>query len=113
MLLVVDEHPNKLSNKKTTEQQIEPVTQLQPHDSLSNKQMTINKGLLNICGKKGSCDNSQMTVETSGNNAKGKRYCCLYCLERFPKLPRHLESVHKEEPEVKALLALPKSKIFF
>lgn len=44
------------------------------------------------------------------NRGWDKRYVCVFCQKRFPKLPRHLEDKHQGESEVmkvKALLALP------
>lgn len=39
-----------------------------------------------------------------------KRYYCLYCEKPQSKLPRHLESVHKDEPEVRRLEAATGNK---
>ena len=37
-----------------------------------------------------------------------KKSCCPYCFELYPKLPRHLESMHSDIDEVKKALQLPK-----
>lgn len=47
----------------------------------------------------------------SSNNIKGKRawdkrYACVYCEKRFPKLPRHFSTMHTDESEVKKLIGL-------
>ena len=44
--------------------------------------------------------------------AEGKAFkktsWCLFCNEEFIKLPRHLQTAHKQEAEVEALMKLPK-----
>lgn len=57
------------------------------------------------------CDDFNMTVPTS--NEKVKSYCCIYCWKRYPKLARHLLTVHKKEPDVQRFFAYPKRKFSF
>lgn len=57
------------------------------------------------------CDNRNMFVPTS--NGKAKKYCCVYCLKRYSKLVTHLETIHKDEKEVKKLLEAPLGKFVF
>lgn len=54
------------------------------------------------------CDNTKMLVPTSDQGRYTKKLCCVYCLNRYSKLARHLESVHNNEPDVKRFRALPK-----
>jgi len=48
-------------------------------------------------------DNRTMKVQTSDQGLK--RYFCTYCKKFCTKLPRHFETVHKDEEDVKAFLA--------
>ncbi|XP_043284902.1 uncharacterized protein [Venturia canescens] len=66
--------------------------------------------LLNISGKAvtGSIDNMSMIVQTSDEKKTDKKYLCKYCKKLYHKLARHLESVHKDEPDVQKFLVLPK-----
>lgn len=57
------------------------------------------------------CDDVDMFVPTS--DSKAKRYCCFYCLKRVAKLVRHLETVHKSEPDVKIFRGLPIGNFHF
>lgn len=49
------------------------------------------------------------TMSTSKNRRWDKRYFCVYCKKTMSKLPRHLYSHHKEEPEVVKILNLNKN----
>jgi len=57
------------------------------------------------------CDDRNMYVETS-DNLKSKLSMCLYCKNLQTQIARHLESVHKEEEDVKKFCFLPKSKLY-
>lgn len=55
------------------------------------------------------CDNRWMFVETSGSQKKPQ--CCIFCKKTVIKLPRHFETVHQNELEVKKVSSLPKGNI--
>lgn len=54
------------------------------------------------------CDYSNMYIPVADGTAK--KLCCIYCLERYPNLERHLRTVHKNETEVKRYVAFPPRK---
>lgn len=58
------------------------------------------------------CDNIDMIVPTSSNR-KAKKYCCVYCHNRYSKLVTHLLFVHKNEADVKKIQDSPPGKISF
>jgi len=61
----------------------------------------INKNVISIC------NDENMYVETS--NAKSvKQNYCLFCSKLQTQLARHLETVHRNEPDVKKFAILPK-----
>lgn len=43
---------------------------------------------------------------------KKKKNFCIFCKKLFTQLPRHLESKHIMEPEVKKIMSFSKSKTF-
>ncbi|KAJ6603014.1 hypothetical protein Bhyg_16267, partial [Pseudolycoriella hygida] len=55
--------------------------------------------------RRNGCDNTNMKIPTSDQGPK--KYVCVYCMKRVSKLVRHLSTVHKNEDEVRKLLALP------
>jgi len=60
----------------------------------------INKNVISIC------NDENMYVETS--NAKSvKQNYCLFCSKLQTQLARHLETVHRNEPDVKKFAILP------
>lgn len=54
------------------------------------------------------CNDEIMSVETS-NLKSGKRNYCVFCSKLQTQLARHLEMVHRNEPEVKKFAILPKN----
>ena len=55
------------------------------------------------------CDDTKMVVAASGSQTK--KLCCPYCLKRFVnKLSRHLETVHRNEADVRRFCSFPRSK---
>lgn len=66
-------------------------------------------GVLNVSDKAacGARDNTDLTVQTSDEKKSNKKYLCMYCTKMYSKLPRHLEHVHRNEPDVKKFSALP------
>ncbi|KAJ6639449.1 hypothetical protein Bhyg_12194, partial [Pseudolycoriella hygida] len=56
---------------------------------------------------KGSCDNTNMFVKPAATKG-AKKLCCPFCDKLFSKLARHLATMHKNEPDVKKFVALPK-----
>lgn len=58
-------------------------------------------------------DHSDVTVmmlkkKTDGGRLYNKKYYCLFCSKPFSKMARHLESKHKDMPEVARAVAFPK-----
>lgn len=58
-------------------------------------------------------DNSNVTVmmlkrKTDGGRLYNKKYYCLFCSKPFSKMACHLESKHKDKPEVARAVAFPK-----
>ncbi|XP_039304119.1 uncharacterized protein LOC113005529 isoform X2 [Solenopsis invicta] len=53
------------------------------------------------------CNDETMHVETS--NKPRKEHCCVFCGKMQKQLARHLENVHRNEPDVKKFAALPKN----
>ncbi|XP_071579873.1 uncharacterized protein [Temnothorax nylanderi] len=52
------------------------------------------------------CDDAQLTIDNSRSGTK--KYYCFYCKLPKAKIARHLESVHRNEEDVKKFAALPK-----
>ncbi len=57
--------------------------------------------------------NSEVTVmmlkkKADGGRLYNKKYYCLFCFKPFSKMARHLQSKHKDMPEVARALAFPK-----
>ncbi|XP_067297785.1 uncharacterized protein lcorl isoform X4 [Pseudorasbora parva] len=64
-------------------------------------------------GESSSPDNSDVTVlmlkkKKDGGRLYNKKYYCLFCSKPFSKMARHLESKHKDKPEVAKAIAFPK-----
>lgn len=57
------------------------------------------------------CDNVEMFVPSS--DSWDKRHCCTYCLKRYRKFVRHLETVHKNETAVIEFHNLPIGNVTF
>ncbi|XP_077277322.1 uncharacterized protein LOC143905654 isoform X2 [Temnothorax americanus] len=53
------------------------------------------------------CNDEVMYVENSNTKSR-KRYYCTFCMKPQAQLPRHLETVHRDEPEVKKFAVLSK-----
>ncbi len=58
-------------------------------------------------------NNSKITVmmlkkKADGGRLYNKKYYCLFCFKPFSKMARHLQSKHKDMPEVARALAFPK-----
>lgn len=80
----------------------------EPEQCTSNKDdQSIDLSFMNVESRHG-CDNTKMRVPTSDQGRYTKKLCCVYCLKRYAKLARHLESVHNNQPDVKRFRALPK-----
>ncbi|XP_043287511.1 uncharacterized protein [Venturia canescens] len=60
-------------------------------------------GVLNISGRAatGSVDDTNLSVQTSAQKKSEEKYFCMYCHKLYSKLPRHLETVHIKENDVK------------
>ncbi|XP_071634604.1 uncharacterized protein [Temnothorax longispinosus] len=52
------------------------------------------------------CDDAQLTIDNSRSGTK--KYYCFYCNLPKAKIARHLESVHRNEEDVKKFARLPK-----
>lgn len=66
-----------------------------------------------ISGQSSSPDTSNVKVmmlkkKTNGGRLYNKKYFCLFCSKPFSKMARHLESKHKDKPEVARAVAFPK-----
>jgi len=59
---------------------------------------------------KATCDYTNLIVSKSQKRETNKKYFCMYCNKLQTKFARHLETVHKNEAEVKKFILLPKSK---
>lgn len=59
---------------------------------------------------KATCDDTNLIVLKSENKGANKKYFCKYCKKLQTKFARHLETVHKNEIEVKKFSLLPKGK---
>lgn len=73
--------------------------------------MSVKPFTVNIEPRKG-CDNTNMFILTKEEGPKVKKQCCIFCLQRYSKLVRHLEDVHKNEEEVKAFRDLTPGEHF-
>ncbi|XP_059403073.1 uncharacterized protein LOC132134507 [Carassius carassius] len=56
----------------------------------------------------GSLSISAVCKKENGSRMYNKKQYCLYCREGFIKMARHLESAHKDKPEVAQALSFPK-----
>lgn len=59
---------------------------------------------------KANCDDTNLIVPKSQEKGANKKYFCMYCKKLQTKFARHLETVHKNETEVKKFILLPKGK---
>jgi hypothetical protein len=67
----------------------------------------------NETGESSSADSSDLKVMTLKKKVHGgrlytKRFYCLFCSKPFSKMARHLESKHKDKPEVARAVTFPK-----
>ncbi|XP_029158334.1 uncharacterized protein LOC114945545 [Nylanderia fulva] len=58
--------------------------------------------------EKANCDDTNLIVLKSQEKGQNKKYFCKYCKKLQTKFARHLETVHKNEEEVKKFILLPK-----
>lgn len=56
------------------------------------------------------CDDTNLIVPKSQEKGANKKYFCMYCKKLQTKFARHLETVHKNEAEVKKFILLPKGR---
>ena len=54
------------------------------------------------------CNDEMMHVETSNMKSQKRNYC-IFCTKLQSQLARHLETVHRNEPDVKKFSVLPKN----
>lgn len=47
-------------------------------------------------------------IKVTPSDVGKKSYACLFCKKLVKKLPRHLENIHKNMPEVRKISLLPK-----
>lgn len=66
---------------------------------------SLNKSDASIAA--GAIDDAEMFVPTS-DGAPRKKSFCLYCKTMQCVISRHLETVHRDEPEVKKFADLPR-----
>lgn len=55
------------------------------------------------------CDTNSMIVKASDQSSK--KLCCPFCDKMVSKLSRHLEAIHKLEPDVQKFMSLEKGKL--
>ncbi|XP_077260680.1 uncharacterized protein LOC143896600 isoform X2 [Temnothorax americanus] len=60
---------------------------------------------------KATCDDTNLIVSKSEKKGANKKYFCMYCKKLQTKFARHLETVHKNEKEVKKFILLPKGNL--
>lgn len=65
-------------------------------EKLMEENNEINKGKIKVVS----------TSNTKGERKFDKKYNCLFCNQKYSKLPRHFESKHGDEVEIKELIAL-------
>ncbi|XP_043474356.1 uncharacterized protein LOC122506308 [Leptopilina heterotoma] len=64
-------------------------------------------GLLANVSVSNAPDDEMLIVEkANGSKGYGKKYCCVFCKKKVSKIARHLESVHKDEEDVKKFSSL-------
>lgn len=82
---------------------------------LNDDVSTINSLKIIPISQKGSCDNSNMTVQSNLLEPRWKKkYACLYCNKTFVKLLRHIETVHKAiEDAIKLKNSAKGNNIYF
>lgn len=56
------------------------------------------------------CDDENMHVETSNSKIIKQNYC-IFCSKLQKQLARHLETIHRNEPDVKKFAVLPKKNL--
>jgi len=76
----------------------------------SNISSDLNISNLHSSGTK-ICDDTEMYVTESSGQTHTKENCCYYCKKLQSKIARHLETVHRNEEEVKKFSALPKGNL--
>jgi len=90
-----------LSDNNEPSQKRESTLNTTTSSSLNFDVSKINKNVISIC------NDENMYVETS--NAKSvKQNYCLFCSKLQTQLARHLETAHRDEPDVKKFAILPK-----
>lgn len=60
-----------------------------------------------VCG---SLLKNQEKVTVESSDCGSKSYACPFCEKLIKKLPRHLEAVHQDNPEVKKISSIPKNR---
>lgn len=95
--------------------------ELRPRESSENSnvenQTILNENIsvgLNVSiprNKHGKLLEKQDQIYVSNSNAGTKSYACPICYKLVKKLPRHLESVHKNDPEIEKITVIPKNRI--
>lgn len=96
-------------------------TDVTPCASSTQKTIITNSTSIKIpLPSKGSCDNSKLKAESSIITDElgvvtvqprwKKKYFCIYCHKLVVKLPRHIETKHKDLEEVQQLKNTPKGE---
>lgn len=83
----------------------EDETNVTTHASLTKSDNSAKNSLETSCNISGQeiCNNTALYVENSKSQGAGKKNFCYYCKTLQSKIGRHLETVHKNEEEVKNL----------
>ena len=78
--------------------------------SAGNGSERFSSSVVNDAGESSSPDVTVKTLKKKedGRRLYDKRFYCVYCNRPFSKISRHLESKHREEPEVEKIMKCPK-----
>lgn len=94
------------SNSESSDEENNVIVNSSSTKSNSNAENSLQTSI-NVSGD-AICDNVNLHVDNSKPNGAGKKNFCFYCKTLQSKIGRHLETVHKNEKEVKQFLVLPK-----
>ncbi|XP_067206712.1 GATA zinc finger domain-containing protein 8-like isoform X2 [Linepithema humile] len=96
------------SENSITDTDYESNNEIENENISNNLNISTNFNLSSTANATGTsgCDDDQLTVDNSCSGIK--KYYCFYCKLPKAKIARHLESVHRNEEDVKKFSELPK-----
>jgi len=97
--------PRKRSTKRSTK-----LLQKSTLNITASSASSFDISQVNVVNGKLACNDEVMYVQKSNVKSSKQNYC-VFCMKPQSQLPRHLEMVHKNEPEVKKFAVLPKNNI--